>query len=77
MSSTFVTVGGGIRTVSDVGALLESGADKISINSAAVRNKSLIGDLAREFGSHASCVRLIFVQIAHSILNWALGGKST
>lgn len=45
------TVGGGIRTVSDVGALLESGADKISINSAAVRNKSLIGELAREFGS--------------------------
>lgn len=45
------TVGGGIRTVQDVGNLLESGADKISINSAAVRDPALIGRLATEFGS--------------------------
>ena len=45
------TVGGGIRNVSDVGALLESGADKISINSAAVRNPRLIDMFAKEFGS--------------------------
>jgi cyclase len=45
------TVGGGIKSVHDVGALLEAGADKITVNSAAVENPSLIDDLAREFGS--------------------------
>ena len=45
------TIGGGIRSVKDVEVLLESGADKISINSAAVRNPSLIEELALKFGS--------------------------
>ncbi|MCH2083883.1 MAG: imidazole glycerol phosphate synthase subunit HisF [Saprospiraceae bacterium] len=45
------TIGGGIRSVEDVDVLLQSGADKISINSAAVRNPDLIGDLAKAFGS--------------------------
>jgi len=45
------TVGGGIRSISDVGVLLEAGADKISINSMAVRNPTIINELAKEFGS--------------------------
>lgn len=45
------TVGGGISDLQDVAPLLDAGADKITINSAAVRNPSLIDDLAREFGS--------------------------
>lgn len=45
------TVGGGIRSVSDVGSLLDSGADKISINSMAVHNPAILDTLAREFGS--------------------------
>ncbi len=45
------TVGGGIRSVKDVGLLLESGADKISINSMAVKDPSIIETLALEFGS--------------------------
>ena len=45
------TVGGGISSVSDVAPLLESGADKVSINSAAVRNPALIDELSRAFGS--------------------------
>ncbi|MEL7118422.1 MAG: imidazole glycerol phosphate synthase subunit HisF [Bacteroidota bacterium] len=45
------TIGGGIRSVEDVAILLESGADKISINSAAVRNPALIEELALKFGS--------------------------
>lgn len=45
------TVGGGIRSIQDVGALLESGADKISVNSMAVKNPAIIDELAREFGS--------------------------
>ena len=45
------TVGGGIRSVEDAEVLLNSGADKISVNSAAVRNPQLINDLALNFGS--------------------------
>lgn len=45
------TVGGGISSVEDVRILLEAGADKISINSSAVRNPQLIEELAKEFGS--------------------------
>ncbi len=50
------TVGGGIRSESDVANLLEAGADKISINSAAVKNPALIETLAKSFGSQ--CVVL-------------------
>lgn len=50
------TVGGGISSVEDVDLLLNSGADKISINSAAVKNPDLISDLANKFGSQ--CVVL-------------------
>jgi len=50
------TVGGGIRTVDDVARLLDCGADKISINSAAVRNPAMLDELARYFGNQ--CVVL-------------------
>jgi len=52
------TVGGGIRTVEDMRAILRSGADKISINSAAVRNPDLISQGAWEFGSQAVVVAI-------------------
>jgi imidazole glycerol-phosphate synthase subunit HisF len=45
------TVGGGISSVADVAPLLEAGADKVSINSAAVKNPQLIDELAKAFGS--------------------------
>lgn len=45
------TVGGGISELKDVEALLNAGADKVSINSAAVRNPQLINDIALNFGS--------------------------
>jgi cyclase len=45
------TVGGGIGSIEDVGPLLESGADKVSINSSAVKNPNLIDELAKSFGS--------------------------
>jgi len=50
------TVGGGIRTEEDVSVLLAAGADKISINSAAVKNPAMIDKLAANFGSQ--CVVL-------------------
>src|SRR6476620_10931679 len=45
------TVGGGVSSVEDASVLLSSGADKISINSAAFKNPQLISDLAKEFGN--------------------------
>jgi cyclase len=45
------TVGGGIRTVGDINRVLQAGADKVSINSAAVTNPDLIKEAASEFGS--------------------------
>lgn len=50
------TVGGGISSVEDVSVLLSCGADKISVNTAAVKNPQLISDLAGQFGSQ--CVVL-------------------
>lgn len=50
------TVGGGISSVEDVNILLQNGADKISVNTAAFKNPRLINDLAKEFGSQ--CVVL-------------------
>lgn len=45
------TVGGGIASVDDAGRLLDAGADKVTVNSAAVRNPQLIDDIARKYGS--------------------------
>ncbi len=45
------TVGGGIKSVADVAILINAGADKVSINSAAVKNPLLISEIAQEFGS--------------------------
>jgi cyclase len=52
------TVGGGIRSVSDVGRLLESGADKISVNTAAIQNPPLLDELALEFGSQCIVIAI-------------------
>jgi cyclase len=50
------TVGGGINTVADIEILLDSGADKVSINTSAVKNPQILPDAARNFGSQ--CVVL-------------------
>ncbi len=52
------TVGGGIRTVEDMRAILLAGADKVSINSAAVKNPQLISEAARRFGSQCIVVAI-------------------
>ncbi len=52
------TVGGGINTIEDVSALLDNGADKISINTSAVRNPDLINELAKNFGSQCVVVAI-------------------
>lgn len=52
------TVGGGINTKEDVSVLLENGADKISINTSAVKNPELITELAKNFGSQCVVVAI-------------------
>src|ERR1044071_1855694 len=53
-----LTVGGGVRTTDDVGALLGVGADKVSINSAAVQNPRLVQDAAQQYGSQCIVVSI-------------------
>lgn len=53
-----LTVGGGVRTVDDLRRLLNAGADKISINSAAVANPQLVADAAQKYGSQCIVVAI-------------------
>ena len=53
-----LTVGGGVRTVDDVRRLLNAGADKIGINSAAVTNPQLVADAAQKYGSQCIVVAI-------------------
>lgn len=53
-----LSVGGGIRTLSDISRVLEAGAEKISVNSAALKRPELIAEAAREFGSHRVIVAI-------------------
>ncbi len=62
------TVGGGISSIADVSALLNAGADKVSINSAAVRKPELINQLALEFGSQCIVVAIDTKAVVHGSL---------
>ena len=53
-----LTVGGGVRTVEDVRALMLAGADKVSINTAAVRDPTIVGKAAEKFGAQAIVVAI-------------------
>lgn len=53
-----LTVGGGVRTVDDVARLLAHGADKIGVNSAAIRRPALIGEIADRFGAQVCVLSL-------------------
>jgi imidazole glycerol-phosphate synthase subunit HisF len=62
------TVGGGISSVEDVSLLLQNGADKISVNTAAFKNRQLIKDLSNEFGSQ--CIVLAIDTKKEADGNW-------
>ncbi len=59
-----LTVGGGIRSLEDIRRLLNAGADKISINTAALENPEFVRDAAREFGSQCIVVALDAKQVS-------------
>ena len=69
------TVGGGISSVEDVELLLNSGADKVSINSSAVKNPQLINELAAKFGSQCIVVAIDAKQIDGEWIVHLVGGK--
>jgi imidazole glycerol-phosphate synthase subunit HisF len=69
------TVGGGITSVADVAPLLEAGADKVSINSAAVKNPELIDDLAKAFGSQFVVLAIDARKINNQWMIHTHGGK--
>ncbi len=60
-----LTVGGGIRTLEDVRRLIQAGAEKVSINSAAVRTPELVTEVARAFGSCATVVNIDPRRVEH------------
>ncbi len=69
------TVGGGISSVEDVSVLLNAGADKVSINSSAVKNPQLINELARKFGSQCITVAIDAKRIEGTWKVHLVGGK--
>ncbi len=85
-----ITVGGGIRTVSDAQHILRSGADKVAINTAAVCRPELISEIANRFGSQAMVLSIEAKLVGHkkwqvytdngrepsnlSVLNWVKQG---
>lgn len=70
------TVGGGISTKEDVSALLNAGADKISINSSAVKRPDLINELAMEFGSQCVVVAIDTRYVAGEHIVHVRGGRT-
>lgn len=61
-----LTIGGGVRSVADVTRLLDSGADKVAMNSAAVDNPTLVKEAAEQFGSQAIVVAIDARRVEHS-----------
>ena len=53
-----LTVGGGVRSLNDISNLLSSGADKVSINTAAVNNKTIVKEAAENFGSQCTVIAI-------------------
>jgi len=53
-----LTVGGGVRSIEDAAALLSAGADKVAVNTAAVRNPEIVDELAEQFGSQCTVISI-------------------
>lgn len=69
------TVGGGISSVEDVDVLLRNGADKVSINSSAVKNPDLINQIAAKYGSQCTVVAVDAKEINGEWMVHLVGGK--
>ena len=70
-----LTVGGGVRTIADIAALLRSGADKVSLNTAALERPALINEAANAFGSQCVVVALDSKRVGGHHVVHARGGR--
>jgi cyclase len=73
-----LTVGGGVRTVEDIRALLAAGADKVSINTAAVARRGFVREAAEKFGSQCIVVAIDAKQVSAAPPRWEIfthGGR--
>ncbi len=69
------TVGGGIKSIEDVDILLKSGADKVSINSFAVKNPSFINELAKKYGSQCVVLAIDAKHVKNDWFVYLVGGS--
>jgi len=70
-----LTVGGGINSVSDFDRVLKCGADKVSVNSGAIRNPSLIEEAARKYGSQCVVLSMDVKRVDGKLRLFAKGGR--
>ncbi len=70
------TVGGGINSIADVAPLLEAGADKVSINSAAVKNPQLLDELSKAFGAQCIVAAIDARKVDNDWIVHTHGGKN-
>ena len=74
-----LTVGGGVRAVSDVGNLLAAGADKVSVSSAAIANPNLLSEIADRYGNQVLVLSLDLIARTDSAQGWLVtthGGRT-
>lgn len=71
------TVGGGIETVEDAGVLIRAGADKVSINSSAVKRSGLISDIAQKYGNQCVVVAIDTMLVGNNWIVFVDGGRTT
>jgi cyclase len=70
-----ITIGGGVRSLEHFEKLLEAGADKVSINSAAVQDRSLIQSAANRYGSQCVVVSIDYRRAGKNVFVYSNGGK--
>ena len=70
-----LTVGGGINTLDDFDRVLKCGADKVSVNSGAIRNPSLIGEAARKYGDQCVVLSVDAKRVGGKFSVFAKGGR--
>ena len=70
------TVGGGIDTIDDVAILIKAGADKVSVNTSAVKNPALISEISGEFGSQCVVVAIDTKLVENEWLVYTSGGRT-
>jgi len=71
-----LTVGGGVRSVTDAERLLEAGADKIAVNTAAIRRPELVGEISARFGDQAIVVAVDAKRDRNSWMVYSHGGRT-